>query len=60
MILKVSEARARIDDEYIYTEDEVEAGRREKMEDEIYEWLEENVFDDKLNDFYQFEIDLIN
>lgn len=51
LILKISEARARIDDEYIYTEDETEAERREKIEDEISEWLEDNVFDDKLKTF---------
>lgn len=51
MILKVSEARARIDDKYIYTEDENEVVRREKIEDEIYEWIEENVFNEKLKTF---------
>ncbi|QFT89676.1 hypothetical protein FIU87_13525 [Bacillus sp. THAF10] len=50
-ILKISEARARIDDEYNYTEDENEAKRREKTEDEIYEWFEENVFNDKVKSF---------
>lgn len=51
MILKVAEARARIDDEYIYTEDETEAERRERSEDEINEWLENNVCNDKLKAF---------
>jgi predicted house-cleaning noncanonical NTP pyrophosphatase (MazG superfamily) len=50
-ILKVSEASARIDDTYIYTEDETEAERREKIQDEIYEWIEENVFNEKLKTF---------
>lgn len=50
-ILKVSEASARIEDTYIYTEDGTEAERIEKIQDEIYEWIEENVFNEKLNTF---------
>jgi len=50
-ILKISEASARIDDEYIYTEDEVESARRERKENQICEWLEENVCDDTLKTF---------
>lgn len=50
MILKVSKARARID-EYIYTEDETEAQRREKIEEEINQWLEDNVFNEKLRTY---------
>ncbi|WP_121610778.1 hypothetical protein [Mesobacillus foraminis] len=50
-ISKISEARARIDDEYIYTEDEAEAERRGNIEDEINEWLEHNLFNAKLKTF---------
>jgi crotonobetainyl-CoA:carnitine CoA-transferase CaiB-like acyl-CoA transferase len=50
-ILKVAEARARIDEEYIFTENEDEAKRREQLEDEINEWLEDNVFNDKLKTY---------
>ncbi|MBD3108056.1 hypothetical protein IEO70_06720 [Bacillus sp. AGMB 02131] len=53
-ILKVAEARARSDDEYVFTEDE--AKHREKVEDEIKEWLEENVFNDKLNTFLSIKV----
>ncbi|MFP5116009.1 hypothetical protein ACSU64_27245 [Bacillaceae bacterium C204] len=51
MILKVSAARARIDEEYIFTEDETESERRLQIEEEINEWLEDNVFNDKLKIF---------
>lgn len=51
MILKVAETRARIDDKYIYVEDENEVERREKIEDEIYIWIEENVFNEELKAF---------
>lgn len=55
-ISKVAEARARIDDEYIFTEDEDEAKHREEVEYEINEWLEENVFNDKLKTFLSINI----
>ncbi|KEZ51324.1 hypothetical protein AZ46_0212130 [Metabacillus indicus LMG 22858] len=47
-IIKVAQARARIDDEYILTEDENEAERREEIEDEIYKLLEENFNNEKV------------
>lgn len=47
-IIKVAQARARIADEYILTEDENEAERREEIEDEIYKLLEENLDNEKV------------
>lgn len=47
-IIKIAQARARIDDEYILTEEENEAERREEIEDEIYKLLEENFNNDKV------------
>ncbi|MGG1397713.1 hypothetical protein ABE288_07760 [Bacillus salipaludis] len=58
-ILNVAEARARIDEEYIFTEDESESERRLQIEEEINEWLEDNVFNDKLKTFLSIKIELL-
>ncbi|MEW9674345.1 hypothetical protein [Ammoniphilus sp. 3BR4] len=45
-------AIARINDMYLYSEDEKEASEMEKLEDEIFEWIEDNGFTEEIKAFF--------
>ena len=50
--LKLFSSIARLDDMYLYSEDETESEEIQKLEDEIFEWIEDYGFTEEVKKYF--------